>query len=325
LGISLIDFSNYNNLVSNDVDANERGIELHDSMNNSIVQNHMENVWFDIRLLRSNNNIIRENEIRYSADGIWLDSSSANLIYHNLCVGLAALSFPSSYTNSWDDGYPSGGNFWSTYQGVDLHTGHHQNESGNDGIGDSPYSINIYNSDHFPLMGVFRDFKGLAKGSAMFNLEIVSNSTIHDVQVSYWLSSPNQYLQSGQRFIMLVTEGENGTTGFCRLTMPRNLLEGNYRVFVDWNEVTANELSISNSTHAYLYFTYHHSNHEIVITPEFSSVLVISLSPLATALLVLMFKRNARALKLDNNESGFEQASASTSVSFARAPYRLTY
>jgi parallel beta-helix repeat protein len=309
LGISLIDFSDNNSLINNEVDANERGIELHDSVNNSMFQNHVENVWFDIRLLRSNSNTIYENDIRYSADGIWLDSSSANLIYHNLCIGLAALSFQSNYTNSWDAGYFSGGNFWSTYQGADLYSGHYQNESGSDGIGDTPYSINVYNADNFPLMGAFRDFRKIAKGSTIYNLEIVSNSTIHDAEVAYWLTSPNQYLRPGQEFIILLTEGENDTMGFCRLTIPRNLLDGSYRVLVDWNEVPTNELSISNSTHAYIYFTYHHSNHQIIITPEFPSLLVTSLSLLATAFLVLMFKKHVRALKPNDNEDGFGQAS----------------
>ena len=290
LGISLIEFSNNNSLGSNYVDSNMRGIELHDSMNNSIFQNHVEDIWFDVRLLRSDNNTLNENEIRYSADGIWLDSSSANLIYHNLCIGTVALSFPYNYTNSWDAGYPSGGNFWNTYRGADLYEGHYQNESGSDGIGDTPYSVNVHNADNYPLMGTFSDFK-VTKGPALYDLEVVSNSTIHDAQVAHWPTASDPYLQLGQEFISLLTEVENNTVGFCRLTIPRDLLDGDYRVLIDWNEVPTNELSISNSTHAYIYFT--HSDHQIIITPEFPSLLVTTLSLLATVFLVLMFKKRA--------------------------------
>jgi hypothetical protein len=54
--------------------------------------------------------------------------------------------------NVWDDGYPSGGNYWSDYTGVDLYSGPYQNETSSDGIGDTPYDIDENNVDHYPLM-----------------------------------------------------------------------------------------------------------------------------------------------------------------------------
>jgi hypothetical protein len=44
--------------------------------------------------------------------------------------------------NFWDDSYPSGGNYWSDYTGLDLDE---------DGIGDTPY-IFVGNQDNYPLM-----------------------------------------------------------------------------------------------------------------------------------------------------------------------------
>ena len=55
--------------------------------------------------------------------------------------------------NSWDNGYPSGGNYWEDYTGTDNYHGPNQNLSGSDGIGDTPY--NIYggsNQDLYPFM-----------------------------------------------------------------------------------------------------------------------------------------------------------------------------
>ena len=49
--------------------------------------------------------------------------------------------------NVWDDGYPSGGNYWSSYNGTDVLRGTYQNETGSDGIGDMPYG-----QDRYPLM-----------------------------------------------------------------------------------------------------------------------------------------------------------------------------
>jgi hypothetical protein len=55
-------------------------------------------------------------------------------------------------TNVWDDGYPPGGNYWSDYTGVDVKSGPNQDQPSSDGIGDTPYIIDEYNQDNYPLM-----------------------------------------------------------------------------------------------------------------------------------------------------------------------------
>lgn len=54
----------------------------------------------------------------------------------------------------WDDGYPSGGNYYSDYTGLDEFSGPDQNISGSDGIGDLPYVHDSYllYEDRYPLM-----------------------------------------------------------------------------------------------------------------------------------------------------------------------------
>jgi len=84
--------------------------------------------------------------------GIEVYSSSSNSIFHNNFINNAQQAFSSDDSvDVWDDGYPSGGNYWSDYTGTDVFSGSYQNETGSDGIGDTPYIINGQNLDHYPL------------------------------------------------------------------------------------------------------------------------------------------------------------------------------
>jgi len=65
------------------------------------------------------------------------------------------------FVNVWDNGYPSGGNYWSDYNGTDMYGGSYQNETGSDGIGDTPYVINEKNRDNYPLMNPWPSGPGL--------------------------------------------------------------------------------------------------------------------------------------------------------------------
>lgn len=75
-----------------------------------------------------------------------------NKIFHNIFVNNKSPFIYKAYGNIWDDGYPSGGNYWSHYNGLDLFSGPYQNETGSDGIGDTPYQLNSYEADRYPLM-----------------------------------------------------------------------------------------------------------------------------------------------------------------------------
>jgi len=94
--------------------------------------------------------------------GIYLRGSSNNVFFHNNFVNntkYGSVQQVSGYgsINAWDDGYPSGGNFWSDYTGVDMKSGSYQNETGSDGIGDMPYTIDADNQDNYPLMSPWGD------------------------------------------------------------------------------------------------------------------------------------------------------------------------
>jgi parallel beta-helix repeat protein len=163
--VSSINCSICNNVIKNDFLA---GVYLRESSNNYIYGNLLESNWVGIVLGRfaegSNNNLIWNNTFKDSNIGFWLIFANNNKIFHNNFIDNyqhARLSV-STLNNSWDDGYPSGGNFWSDYSGVDLYSGPFQNVTGSDGIGDSPYIIDENIVDGYPLMGPFGGltFKG---------------------------------------------------------------------------------------------------------------------------------------------------------------------
>ena len=108
-----------------------------------------------IQLWNTNNTTITGNTIALSVYGIRLWYSSDNKIYHNNFINNTHQASTNTMTDTWDDGYPSGGNYWSNYNGTDLQCGQYQNLSGNDGLGDTPYRIDSVNLDDYPLMEPF--------------------------------------------------------------------------------------------------------------------------------------------------------------------------
>jgi parallel beta-helix repeat protein len=79
----------------------------------------------------------------------WLGQNAK--LFHNNFMNSPIQNEAVNSSFVWDDGYPSGGNYWSDYAGVDFFNGPFQNESRSDGIGDTPYVVDENNTDHYPL------------------------------------------------------------------------------------------------------------------------------------------------------------------------------
>jgi len=146
--------SENNNLANNTCVNNMYGILLSNiSPNNSLVNNKcINNTIYGIVLYDSDNNLISGNVVENNLRGICLSGSNYNRVNHNNIInnGIQALGVG---TNYWDNGYPSGGNYWNDYTGVDSYHGENQNIPGSDGIGDTPYDISgEANQDHYPLI-----------------------------------------------------------------------------------------------------------------------------------------------------------------------------
>jgi parallel beta-helix repeat protein len=124
---------------------------------NSVIGTNGTGIYLGLALY----NIVSDNDVSENTVGISLGTSSNNTIYHNdFMDNTYQTSIFYSEPNSWDNGYPSGGNYWSNYNGTDFYSGPHQNETGSDGIGDTPYIIDANNTDEYPLMKPLVPFVG---------------------------------------------------------------------------------------------------------------------------------------------------------------------
>ena len=117
-----VDHGDYNVIKSNGINHNETGIFLFSAVSDTII-----------------GNTIADN----TSYGVYSRSQS-NVFFHNSFINNLPNAWDVGSTDIWDNGYPSGGNYWSDYTGVDADS---------DGIGDTPYNIPGGNrQDRYPLL-----------------------------------------------------------------------------------------------------------------------------------------------------------------------------
>jgi parallel beta-helix repeat protein len=161
LGAGQVILANCTNVIveNQNVSDGSDGILLGFSSNNTIANNTASNNFRGIYLYRSSSNtIVNNTATSNNYYGIYIEGlvSSDNSIYHNNFISNTNQAYDNTNTNNqWDNGYPSGGNYWSDYSGVDNFKGPNQDIPGSDGIGDTPYVIDVNSQDNYPLMNPF--------------------------------------------------------------------------------------------------------------------------------------------------------------------------
>jgi len=272
MGIYVVDSSKITilqNIVRNNAAT---GVYIYRSSNCNVIDNKLINDGRGLGVyLFSGYNTISGNLVKDNSErGMYLNARS-NLYYgNNFINNTVHVLYTTIYSEDfWDNGVE--GNYWDNYTGHDLDS---------DGIGDSSHRIDVNNRDFHPLMGMFSGFQATQE----HRIETVSNSTLSDFKFNSTALSYN-------------VTGAHATAGFCRVKIPAALMNITYRVFVNSTEILPppEPLPCSTSTHNYLYFTYNHSTQEVIIIPEFSSLIIISLFMIVSILVITIHKVTKRS------------------------------
>ena len=171
--------SSYAKIQNCSVFGNDYGLFIEDGSGNMVKECTIYNNTDGISIVNaSSSNMIFASLIHHNLHGLYMKSDGNeiincsfwknvygveiegknNSIYHNNFAYNVENAFDNGVNNSWDNGYPSGGNYWSDYAGTDMYMGNAQNISGSDGIGDIPYKIpGAGIKDNYPLMDLYEN------------------------------------------------------------------------------------------------------------------------------------------------------------------------
>ncbi len=271
------------------------GIHFDDSSSNTISGNNITENNYGIYLYDSSNITVSGNIIASNDLGIFFEGSSNNSIYHNNFISNYKQVEDPGINITWDDGYPSGGNYWSDYNGTDLFHGPDQNIAGSDGLGDSSFDINSINNDSYPLMGPITSFDAGTWNKVTYFVQTVSNSTVSDFNFS-----------TIHRMISFNVTGPNGAIGFSRVSIPKELLYSpdpiNWEVKVNNTQVPFRVLEEIDGDYTYVYFTYTDGAQQVQIIgteviSEFPLFFILPLFMIVTLLATILTRRK-RLLEL---------------------------
>jgi parallel beta-helix repeat protein len=268
--------------------AEGAGVFAYQSNQNTFSGNEIiANTSSAISISNCYNNMFLGNNISSNGQyGLFFWQSNNNTFFHNNFLENGGRL--TAYGNSsafWDNGFE--GNFWSSYTGVDANL---------DGIGDTPNILDSTNRDNFPLKGKFHSF------NTAFNSEvdIVSDSATNELEYI----EPNRTIR-----LRVSNTTANQTVGFCRMSIPHSLIDpynDSISVVIDDGLTPVlflNTTLYDNGTHRWIYFTYTHSTHEILVVPEFPAFLLPALFMVTTVAAVSTYRRRRSARCLRNGLS----------------------
>ncbi len=154
LGDALLGDSQYNNIYRNILLNHIVGIECTISSNNSIHENYIADSNVGISFSGSYHNRVYQNNITNCLTAVSIRGSHNSFYHNNFIDNNNQVSIRHTYlftsdiiteystNNTFSLDLPTGGNYWSNYNGTD---------SNGDGVGDTSYTINEDTLDRYPL------------------------------------------------------------------------------------------------------------------------------------------------------------------------------
>jgi parallel beta-helix repeat protein len=238
-----------NGAFSNDVIANNtNGIMISGSssnvFSNNILSGNSLGVIFNGYLY---NNMFSGNTFSNNLVDVFLSTdSTGNLFYHNNFLDANPIQANSPSTNFWSRN--GEGNYFADYNFAG---------SSINGIGTKPYGIDQNNQDDHPLVGTFSEHD-ITYNNEKFQIAVISNSTIPDFKFEVGR-------ETGYKMFSFSAVGEDGTSGFCRMTIPVSLMQYPLIVVDREGEVATSLLSASDNATTYLFFSYPHGDQSITV------------------------------------------------------------
>lgn len=263
-----LDQSSRNNMEYNILVNNDYSLVLSSNSDlNSVKGNHIadaRNSGIHIQTWSSNNTIYG-NMIRNCSYGILLSQSDDNIIYHNSFIENADQAWLNlSLDTKWDVDWPNGGNYWSDHNNIDVKSGQYQMGPGSDGISDTVYIVETDNTDKYACAGPINYFT--VDFIIPEDIVVISNSTISDFQMN-----------ATEKTIVFFAS-DTSSVGFSRVDVPNSIVsglwQGNYTVLINGISIEFGNWTEGSLT--YIYFRYQHSTEEIIIIPEFPSIMILS-------------------------------------------------
>ena len=144
-------------------------------------------------------------------------------------------------------------------------------------------------------MAPFRAFNAGVWNGTAYHVDIISNSSLSNFNID----------TSGKTVSFNVTSEEN-QTGFCRITIPNVIVEDlwqeNYTVLLNGEPWPYRNWT--DTTDTYIYVNYTHSEHQIILIPEFSSSIAL-LGFLMLITISLIFTKKGGRREKRTKESNF--------------------